>query len=360
MRRLTDQGYWTWRRGILTAIVLLLGFMLAGCGGSLFGATARPIPEQVSVNLSDSSEPTLDVSPATGSGGVYVQVRGAHWPQNMLVLITLEDNQGSSSTLASSNTDQAGSLTTGFLYPIDERWLADGSRSVVATTADGRVETRAQFVVVPPGEAPAMASTTPAKITTAVTETAVLSHVVSLPTLLKDQPVAGVSTNESRQLPASNPQQVVIEIAPGNESLDCDDERAIFAVAILTTPDFDATSVDPGTVTVASGRLSNTTYGQDSPVDSRVEPVKRGPKHPKNNPNPRAKRAPLADDDDYEWFWYWEDVDHDGNDDMVMQFRLSYTELTCDAAVVTLAGRTKDGRAFEGRSEVPRMALDEG
>ena len=291
---------------------------------------------------------------------MYVQVRGAHWPQNMLVLITLKDSQGSSSTLASSNTDQTGNLTTGFLYPIDERWLADGSRSVVAITADGRVETEAEFAVVPPGEATAVASSASATTTVSVSETNTLSPVVSLPALVLDQPGTGTSSNASAgRSPVTNAQQVEIEVAPRQESVDCRDERAIFTVAILTTKDFDATSVDPSTVHVSGGMLSDGTYGKNSPAGSRVEPVKRGPKHPKHDPDPRAKSAPPANAGDYQWFWYREDVDNDGHDDMVMQFRLSYTELTCDAAVVTLTGRTKDGRTFQGQSDLSLAVFDE-
>src|SRR5690606_13191139 len=76
---------------------------------------------------------------------------GSNWPQNMMVLVTLEDAQGRSETLAASDTDPAGNLTTGFLFPIDERWLASGSPWVVTTSADGSVEAKAQFTVVPPG-----------------------------------------------------------------------------------------------------------------------------------------------------------------------------------------------------------------
>jgi hypothetical protein len=117
----------------------------------------------------------------------------------------------------------------------------------------------------------------------------------------------------------------------------------MFTVAILTTPEFDAASVDPSTVTVAGQPRSAATHAQDLPAN--------------HAPHPQLRRASSVNYADYQWQWRLEDVDHDGDIDMVMQFQFGYIELSCDAAVVTLTGQTKDGKAFEGQDQVRTYAV---
>jgi hypothetical protein len=293
------------------------------------------------------------VSPDSGSGGLYVQVTGAHWPQNMLVLVTLEDHRGGSDTLAASNTDATGNLTTGFIYPIDARWLAEGSYAVVATTADGLLSAKTDYLVLPPGVVPpratqAVADSSPVADPRPASTT--LTHKVALPAIvLARAPVAD----------PANPQRVEIAMTrPG--AIRCGDDNATVTIAILTTSGFDATSVDPGSVIVAGGLLSMRDLRPVAPGEDKVEAVRRGPRNPRRDPEPRAKPtpkpAPQQEQNQYEWSWYLEDTNGDGSTDLVMQFRLGYTRLPCDAASVTLTGRTTDGRAFEGRSDLALAA----
>jgi len=127
------------------ALLLVLG--LAACGRS--SAADEPPTSSASLSADSSTQNSeiqnaaMALQPASGYGGLYVQVSGDQWPQNMMVLVTLEDEQGRSETLAASDTDQAGHLTTGFLFPIDQRWLDRESLWVVTTTADGRIESKA-------------------------------------------------------------------------------------------------------------------------------------------------------------------------------------------------------------------------
>lgn len=342
-----------------TAIILGLlipALILSGCIDALFGAAVAPTPAHVAVNHTNASAPTLQVSPDSGSGGLYVQVSGAHWPQNMLVLVTLKDNRGVSDALAASNTDPTGNLTTGFIYPIDARWLDEGSYTVVATTADGLVAAKTDYLVLPPGVVPPRATETVAESSPAAdprpATDSMLTHKVSLPAIvLARAPTAN----------PANAQRVQIALArPG--AIQCGDDNAIVTIAILTTTDFDATSVDPSTVTVASGLLSKANLRPALPGDdNQVEPARRGPRNPRRDPEPRPKPTPpqptpQPENNHYEWSWYLEDTNGDGQTDLVMQFRLGYTHLPCDAPTVTLTGRTTDGRAFEGRSDLALAA----
>ena len=45
---------------------------------------------------------------------------------------------------------------------------------------------------------------------------------------------------------------------------------------------------------------------------------------------------------------------------MVMQFQVGITDLTCDAAVVVVTGRTNAGGRFEGSDPVTMAGLDQG
>ncbi len=122
------------------------------------------------------------------------------------------------------------------------------------------------------------------------------------------------------------PQAVVvpIDIKPGSDpnSINCNNENGVIAVAILTTEDFDATTVDHTTVTFEGA--------SETHVD-------------KKSGEPRRHE---------------EDVDCDGDTDLVFHFRLGDTDLTCDSTEAILTGETFDGQAIEGTDAV-RM-IDRG
>jgi len=119
-------------------------------------------------------------------------------------------------------------------------------------------------------------------------------------------------------------QTVMIDIKPGSDpnSINCNNENGVIAVAILTTEDFDATTVDHTTVTLEGA--------SETHVD-------------KKSGQPRRHE---------------EDVDGDGDIDLVFHFRLGGTDLTCDSTEAALTGETFDGQAIEGTDAV-RM-IDRG
>jgi len=111
---------------------------------------------------------------------------------------------------------------------------------------------------------------------------------------------------------------VVIDIKPGSDpnSIACRNGRAVIAVAILTTEDFDATNIDHTTVAFQGA--------YEIHADRR-------------SGEPRRHEA---------------DVDGDGDVDLVFHFSLAETDLTCDSTEATLTGETVNGLVIEGTDEI--------
>jgi hypothetical protein len=111
---------------------------------------------------------------------------------------------------------------------------------------------------------------------------------------------------------------VYIDINPGSDpnSINCNNEKEIIAVAILTTDDFDATTVDHTTVTFQGASETHVN---------------------KKTGEPRKHE---------------EDVDGDGDTDLVFHFHNGDTNLTCESTEGILTGETSDGQAIGGRDAV--------
>lgn len=111
---------------------------------------------------------------------------------------------------------------------------------------------------------------------------------------------------------------VDIDIKPGSDpnSINCDNENGVIAVAILTTPAFDATTVDHTTVTFEGASETHV-----------------------NNKTGVAKR-------------HEEDVDGDGDTDLVLHFKNGETGLTCASTSGMLTGMTFSGQPIEGSDAV--------
>jgi hypothetical protein len=113
--------------------------------------------------------------------------------------------------------------------------------------------------------------------------------------------------------------EVDIDIKPSSDpnSINCNDNTEVISVAILTTDEFDAMTVDHSTVTFenASEIHINKKSGETRRHDE-------------------------------------EDVDLDGDIDLVFHFYLGDTSLTCSATDGTLSGETFDGQAITGTDAI--------
>ena len=108
--------------------------------------------------------------------------------------------------------------------------------------------------------------------------------------------------------------ELTIDIKPN--SINCNGDQGGITVAVLTTEDVDATTVDHTTVVFEGARETH--------VDRRSGEPRR----------------------------HEEDVDGDGDTDLVLHFRLGDTALTCDSTEGHLTGETLDGIVVEGRDDV--------
>ena len=125
------------------SLLALIALAFSACTSPVYSPPVG-VPTRAAVER-DSGEPAISISPTSGSAGVYVQVTGENWTAGSLVLIALRDERGRSGILAASTADTAGTISTGFLYPISPRWLAAGTHTVLAYTSDGRNEATALF-----------------------------------------------------------------------------------------------------------------------------------------------------------------------------------------------------------------------
>jgi DNA-binding beta-propeller fold protein YncE len=111
---------------------------------------------------------------------------------------------------------------------------------------------------------------------------------------------------------------VGIDLKPGSfpNSINCNNDKEVITVAILTTANFDALSVDHTTVSFEGARETH--------VDKKTG-------------------APLR---------HVEDVDHDRDLDLVFHFRLGDTHLTCGSTEGLLVGATYAGLPIQGTDSV--------
>ena len=127
--------------------------------------------------------------------------------------------------------------------------------------------------------------------------------------------VASPSHTAQATVPLGN---IDIDIKPGSDpnSINCNNDNEVISVAILTTAVFDATTVDHTTVTF------------EGASETHVH---------KKSGEPRRHE---------------EDVDGDGDTDLVFHFRLVNTTLTCTSTYGTLTGEIIGGQAIEGTDAV--------
>lgn len=120
--------------------------------------------------------------------------------------------------------------------------------------------------------------------------------------------------------------EVAIDIKPGSDpnSINCNNDNLTISVAILTTDDFDATTVD------------HTTVEFEGATETRID-----------------KKTGIARRSE-------EDVDNDGDMDLVLHFKNGETNLDCSSTSGTLTGQTFDGQAIQGTDAVNSVDASNG
>lgn len=130
---------------------------------------------------------------------------------------------------------------------------------------------------------------------------------------LSDIPINLVDTAGG---PEPEPITVEIDIKPGSDPNPINQgSNGVIPVAILTTDSFDASTVDPGTVTLAGAEVA--VRGKSEKLMARLE-----------------------------------DVDGDGDDDLMLQVDTQSEGAVWEAGSVILLGTTYEGQAIEGTDSV--------
>jgi hypothetical protein len=154
---------------------------------------------------------------------------------------------------------------------------------------------------------------------------------------------ASSSKNKGSSNQAATITQVEFEIKPlGSNSIDCRKTDRWITVAIHTTSGFDATTVDPGSVTVTDGP-KKVSYG--------------GSREYGGEAGITLVAYQASNSNAYQWRWSLDDVDGDGDTDMVLEFRLDYVNLSCTTTTLAVSGNTTDGRHFESAHRVERISI---
>lgn len=207
-----------WSYGLLLLLVSGIGF--TSC--QRFWASPAPTPTPVLV--AQGGEPTLVIYPDRGPAGSYVQVTGADWPGETLVIVMVADDQGRSEILARETTSGEGRLATGFLYPFDQRWLTPGAYTVIAEAVESGLTAQSPFVVGEAVAATPMLTPTTAVVT--ATATIPLTPTLSptpLPTATITTPptATAASTATSTPLPPTpvpnQPPTIAAALVPVDE-----------------------------------------------------------------------------------------------------------------------------------------------
>jgi YVTN family beta-propeller protein len=272
------------------------------------------------VSVIDTSTDTVVATVAVGSGPFGVAVN----PAGTRVYIT---NSGSNNvSVIDTSTDTVVAAVAVGVYPVGVAVNPAGTRVYVTNYASNNVsviDTLTDTVVatVAVGTYPFGVAVNPAGTRVYVTNYA--SNNVSVIDTSTDSMVATVAVGTGpvafgqfieSGIAASEEvlEEVLIDIKPGNDPNSVNlKSKGVIPVAILTTEDFDATTVDPLSVE----------FGPDGAMEAHGQ-------------------------------GHVEDVDWDGDLDLVLHVNTQETGILCEDTEAGLTGETFDGQAIEGYDSV--------
>lgn len=151
--------------------------------------------EQTPIPIAQASDLAIAIYPDHGPAGSYIGVSGTGWPGATTVTIRVADAQGRSDILARGTTGADGSLSTGFLYPFDQRWLTPGSYTVLAEVEESTLQATTPFLV---SNSALPATLAPTATSTLLSLPAVLTQTVTTtPTATSELPPTATATPPS-------------------------------------------------------------------------------------------------------------------------------------------------------------------
>lgn len=124
--------------------------------------------------------------------------------------------------------------------------------------------------------------------------------------------VTGISVNPVAAQKPGPALRVSIDVKPGDHPTSLEPKReGMVPIAVLSSKEFDATSVDLSSIRAGATGVEGTMF--------------------------RSMK---------------EDVDHDGDVDLMILFRVAELALTCNSKGITVKGKTAQGLDFEGTETV--------
>jgi hypothetical protein len=134
---------------------------------------------------------------------------------------------------------------------------------------------------------------------------------------------------------------VTIDIKPGSDTnpINCKSSHGVIPVAVLTTDTFDALTIDHTTVRFGPGEAAE--------IHTRKAPPPRGDDAVSWKPTPGVPRR------------HEEDVDHDGDTDLVFHFALAEAGIRCGDTEAILTGTTYDGQSITGSDTIQTAPGDD-
>ena len=138
-----------YRGGSTVLVVLMLAMiLLTGCA-DVFGPSKTELADSPR-SIPAATEPQISLEPSSGTVGTFVTVTGQGWKPSTMIAVKLTDGEGQSNVLAADNTNESGEFSTGFLYPVGDRWTQPGSYMVAVSLQDDEVDVAKPFVFESP------------------------------------------------------------------------------------------------------------------------------------------------------------------------------------------------------------------
>jgi len=252
---------------LLLAIVLLAGCAQRAQGVAPSAAGGTASVAEVSTTASGTNDTgaadtgalstaVITLAPAAGYAGTFVGVTGNGWLPSTMVLIKLADAQGRSPVLAAVAADAKGQFTTGFVYPVGDRWLNSGPATVVAHTENGQVETTAPFIVTLP--AGVVAPTPTLAASPAISPAAAATPIITATIPFTSGALAATPAPTATPVPTAT--------------------QAPTATAIPTVPPTAAATSTETSTAAATPQASPTAYpGPVSTIDELIAAINRMP-----------------------------------------------------------------------------------
>jgi hypothetical protein len=191
----------------LSLLLIGLASLISSCRP---GSVTRYLTTPTPVSLAQL-QPQIVLDPATGFGGSFVQVVGTEWEPGQSISLSVADGSVRSAVLITAEVDAAGRFATGFLYPLNERWIQPGVYQIIAETSGARQSSSASFSVTYPATETPTPTITPFETSTPLPTFTPTFTPTDTPTSTPTQTPTPTNTETPTTTPTSTPSDTPTE-----------------------------------------------------------------------------------------------------------------------------------------------------